>query len=333
MTSYCLRDRFHPMRDSFGREITYLRVSVTDRCNLRCSYCTSSAPYRHVARSEVLSYEEMLRVISVGASLGIRKVRITGGEPLVRSGVPDFMKKVRDLAGIERVALTTNGLLLESFLDEIAQARLSSVNVSLDTLRPERFETVTGGERGQFEGLLRGIARAAERGLPVKLNVVLMRGTNEDEIADFARLTVTKPMQVRFIEFMPPGVWPSTSDTRVVPWREALNAAAKLGELTPMEEAPTAVASVYRYRNASGTLGFISPVTEPFCERCNKIRLTAQGALKSCLLSAEEVDLRHALRGGTSNDTDIRAAFCKAIEMKPKAQSRRRDFHMSDIGG
>jgi cyclic pyranopterin phosphate synthase len=321
------------MRDSFGRDITYLRVSVTDRCNLRCSYCTSGWPYTHVLRSEILSFEEILRVIAVGASLGIRKLRVTGGEPLVRSGVLDFMRSVRLVPGIERVALTTNGLLLDACLEGIAAARVSSVNVSLDTLRAERFQAITGGTREQFEELMRGITRALNLGLPLKLNVVLIRGTNDDEITDFARLTLAKSVEVRFIEFMPPGEWPPAGDPRLVPSRDALKATAELGELLPVADRLEAVANIYKYRNAPGSLGFISPVTEPFCKKCNKIRLTAQGSLKSCLLSHEEVDLRSALRVGAGGDTAVQIAFHRAVAMKPKSQTRRRDFHMSDVGG
>ncbi|MDQ7780823.1 MAG: GTP 3',8-cyclase MoaA [Planctomycetota bacterium] len=320
------------MRDRFGRDITYLRVSITDRCNLKCAYCSFGAGYTHARREDILSYEEFLRVIRAGVPLGIRKIRITGGEPLVRADATGFIREVVRTAGVEHVGLTTNGLLLRKHVSELADIGMPGVNVSLDSLKADRFARLTGAGPEALDEVVAGIESTLQAGLKVKVNVVLMRGLNDDELAEFARMSINRPIQVRFIEFMPPGEW-SASGCAPVTADEAFREANRLGRLVPVSDDLSTVARVYRFDGAKGTLGFISPYSQPFCAKCNKIRLTAQGVLRSCLLSDAHVDLRALLRTAGATDEQVRDALRSAIALKPEWQKRCRDFSMSDIGG
>ena len=319
--------------DRFGREITYLRVSVTDRCNLRCIYCmpADGVPWR--PHDEILSYEEIVRIVRVAARIGIRKVRLTGGEPLVREGIVSLVEELRKIPGIAELVMTTNGTLLTRYARDLARAGLDRVNVSLDTLRPERFREIT--RLGDLADALDGIGAAQEAGLdPIKLNAVVMRGINDDEVADLAAMS-RKGFGVRFIEWMPIGEPNERFTERFVPGDKIKERIEEsLGRLVPVrEEGP---ARVYRLEGAPGEIGFITAFSAPFCARCNRIRLTADGRLRPCLLSPGEIDLRDPLRSG-AKDTEIRGLIVKGIKEKPFAHGAPsespHDRAMSEIGG
>lgn len=300
--------------DSFNRSISYLRVSVTDRCNLRCVYCMPPEGVPWIPHENILRYEEIARVVRIGAEMGITKVRLTGGEPLVRAGIVSLVEMIAAIPGVDDLAMTTNGILLAQYAGELARAGLHRVNVSLDTLRPERFRAIT--RLGNLSDVERGLAVAREAGLePVKVNTVLMRGVNDDEIVDFARRTLREPFHVRFIEEMPVGAGSEVRFLSVGEARERIEAA-----FGPLEAAHHGVgngpASYYRIPGACGTIGFISAISEHFCHQCNRLRLTADGRLRPCLLSDAEIPLREALRGGVS-DEELRQIILTAVVAKP----------------
>ncbi len=309
------------LADSWQRQINYLRVSVTDHCNLKCVYC-SAAEFEQLPHSEILTYEEIARLIETATGLGISKVRLTGGEPLLR---PQFSRLVRMVAhtpGIDDVAITTNGTHLDRFAAELKEAGLDRVNVSLDTLRPDRFKKITGVIK--LETVLAGIEAARRVGLtPVKINMVVMRGVNDDEVVDFARKTVHEGWNVRYIEFMPFGKADTSHGT--VPSTEIKERiAAALGPLLPhVSKTGNGPARYYRLGGAAGTVGFISAVTEHFCATCNRLRVTADGHLRACLLDDDEVDIKAALRRGASAD-ELRQIIQQAVSGK------REHHHLSE---
>jgi len=309
-----------PYFDSFSRPINYLRVSVTDRCNLRCVYCMPAEGIDPIRHEDVLRYEEIARVVRAAAALGIMKVRLTGGEPLVRRGLPDLVKLIAAVPGIDVVSMTTNGILLPRYAHELAAAGLHRVNVSLDSLRPERFRAIT--RRGELADVWAGVEAAERAGLtPVKLNVVVIRGLNDDEAVDFARLTTEQPLNVRFIEVMPLGANEHWAEDGYVSMSEVrVRIEAQFGPLESVGRDDRVVgngpARYHRVPGAPGTLGFITPVSEHFCFRCNRLRLTADGQLRPCLLSDDEIDLRAALRGGAS-DEELQHVVAQAIAAKP----------------
>lgn len=284
--------------DSFQRPISYLRVSVTDRCNLRCVYCMPPGGVSLVPRSEILTYEEIATVVRVAAEMGISKVRISGGEPLVRAGLAGLVRMVSQIEGIDDVSLTTNGVLLKEQAFELAEAGLRRVNISLDSLRRQRFKEITGYDR--LSEVLEGIDQARRADLsPVKINVVVMRGVNDDELLDFALLS-REGWNVRFIELMPL-VNEGRKQTEFVSAKEMWDSISFLGELLPCSPPlGNGPASYYQLPGAKGTIGFITPVSEHFCFKCNRLRLAADGKLLPCLLADEEVDLRPVLRKDAS---------------------------------
>jgi len=322
------------VRDSFGRSINYLRVSATDRCNLRCLYCMPPEGVPQIPHSEVLSYEEIRTVVQAGAELGINKIRLTGGEPLVRAELPELIKMLSQIEGIRELSLTTNGTLLEKYALELKQAGLSRVNVSLDTLKTDRFQYIT--RLGRLKDVLEGIEAAEEAGFkPVKINTVVMRGVNDDEISDFARMTCDTGWHVRFIELMPfKGV------AEFVPSVEVRRRISLLGKVEPCPSVTgNGPARYYRLAGAKGTIGFISPLTElPFCSRCNRIRLTPDGRLRPCLLGEDEIDLKMPLRNNASTE-ELRRLILKAVASKPEhhhlegGNVRPVKRKMSQIGG
>ncbi len=309
--------------DGFGRPIRYLRVSVTDRCNLRCRYCRPSAEFAPLLHGNIISYEEITRLAGILAPEGVSSVRITGGEPLVRRNVDHLVQSLSRVPGIGEVSLTTNGLLLEEAAQSLVKAGLSRVNVSLDSLIPERFSWITkfgSGNAGDGPGtVLRGIKAARRVGLkPLKINVVLMRGINDDELDRFAALSMNHDYEVRFIEFMPispEGFW---GRELVVPTPEAIARLKALhGSLIPMKRGKGPGPAVrYRIPGHRGTIGFISPLSDHFCVDCNRIRLTADGKLLTCLFSETEIDLLTPMRSGAS-DRDILSMFVEALRKKP----------------
>ncbi|HUV89463.1 MAG TPA: GTP 3',8-cyclase MoaA [Anaerolineae bacterium] len=327
--------------DAYNRPISYLRISVTDRCNLRCVYCMppEGVPWR--PHGEILRYEEIEIIARAAAELGISKVRLTGGEPLVRPGIVDLVRLLARIPGIDDLAMTTNGLLLARDAATLAEAGLRRVNVSLDTLRPERFARITRG--GRLEDVLAGIEAARQAGLePIKVNTVVIRGMNDDEVVDLARKTMEAGWNVRFIELMPVGngvLADGGWQERVVTAQQVYQKIeAALGTLEPAKvSAGGGPARYYRLPGARGTLGFITPISEHFCYRCNRLRLTADGHLRPCLLSDQELDLRTPLRQGAEVE-QVKALLLKGIESKPRqhhlgecrsAENRA----MSEIGG
>lgn len=339
------------MKDAIGRDIDYLRISVTDRCNLRCTYCMPGENEETPAPMSLLSLREILLVAKAAARMGVTHIRLTGGEPLVRPDLPLIIAGIR-AAGVEDISLTTNGMLLAKCAAALKAAGLSRVNVSLDSLRPEVFRSIT--RTGDVEAVLAGIRAAIKAGLsPVKINAVVMGGVNDEQVTDLARLSIARPVQVRFIEVMPIGP-DAGGNGRSVPADKVKERIAALGGLRPVAGiAGAGPAEVFALPGAAGTIGFIAPLSHPFCASCNRLRLTPDGKLRPCLASDVEVDLTPALRGQTAAQEsemrlcsqatvdavieDLEAAFREALRVKPKghelwnhaAHSRR----MCQIGG
>jgi len=360
------------MRDRHHRTINYLRVSLTDRCNLRCVYCLPDEGVALKGHDDILTYEEIGRLVRVAVSMGVTGVRLTGGEPLARRDVLSLVRALGQIDGLEDLSLTTNGTLLAPLAWRLKEAGLKRVNISLDTLRPDRFERIT--RRPLFDEVVAGIRAALEAGLePVKLNVVLMRGINDDEILDLARLTRRPfapglgPVHVRFIELMPLGESSATAGALQVPGDEVREVLSRAGELIPVDAdggAPTGRGPAQNYRwiprepdwfaddaapMAAGrpeaglppaTIGLINAITEHFCDRCNRLRLTADGKINPCLASPLEIDLRRALRSGAGDD-ELARLLGLAVRRKPlehhmtigAAADRGRRRRMSRIGG
>lgn len=328
------------LTDRFGRNITYLRISVTDRCNFRCVYCMPPEGVQIQKHAEILSYEEILAVVRIAAAQGIRKVRLTGGEPLVRRDLVFLIRELGKIPGINDISLTTNGFLLESLAAPLAEAGLRRINVSLDTLNADLFRKITRG--GEIDHVWRGILAAEKAGLtPIKLNAVAIRGVNEGELVNLASQTREHPWDVRFIELMPVGnssAWGGDfprDGNRFMPVSEVQERLSTL-DLQPVDDGSPddGPAQMYRVPGGRGKIGFISPISEHFCERCNRLRLTADGSLRPCLLIDEEVPVRELLRAGE----DITPALLRAIELKPEAHELAEEIapikrRMVDIGG
>ena len=303
------------MIDRFNRRRTYLRISITDRCNLGCVYCNPRLPGKKLHHKEVLRYEEILRLARIGVCLGITKIRITGGEPLVRKGCCDFLDRLAGIDGLTDVSLTTNGVLLPQYLDRIAEAGIKRLNISLDTLNPKKYARITGQDA--FGPVWNGIQQALDRGFsPIKINVVAMRGINDDELTDLAALSFTYPVHVRFIELMPIGKAEALSEkSLLIP--EIKEKIEPLGDLLPIRrELLDGPAMRYKFPGAPGEIGFISPVSNHFCTECNRLRLTADGHLLTCLLSDIAEDIKTPLRQGLL-DNDLKAVFLNAAAKKP----------------
>jgi cyclic pyranopterin phosphate synthase len=323
------------LHDRYRRQINYLRISVTDRCNLRCTYCMPSEGVDPVPHGDILTYEEFLRVTRVAVGEGIRKVRVTGGEPLIRRGIVPFLRELAAIPGVEDLSLTTNGLLLAEMARELQAAGLRRVNVSLDTLQPKTFEQIT--RRPGLERVLAGLAAARAAGLrPIKVNVVAMRGTNDGEILDFAAFADETGYEVRFIEFMPaaPTEWDAA---RVISAGEILNALRDRYALEPLEGAAYAGPSRMFRLPRGGRIGVISPLSEHFCGGCNRLRLTATGSLRGCLFAQEETSLRALLRSDAS-DAVLAEVIRDAVSRKPErhrlaSAAPDRGMRMSRIGG
>jgi GTP 3',8-cyclase len=307
------------LKDDFERTIDYMRVSVTDRCNLRCVYCMPSGGLKFLEHKDILRYEEITRILRVAVDTGVRKVRITGGEPLMRKNITGFIKMIKNIGGIHQLSLTTNGILLERYADELADAGLDRVNVSLDSLKPERYMEITRG--GELEAVLRGIEAAGRAGLtPIKINMVPIRGLNDDEIGDFAKITLSAPYQVRFIEFMPFVTEDMWNREKFISSGEIQFALEQIGTLIPVQMKKAGPAQYFRFDGAAGVIGFISPISNHFCRECNRLRLTADGKLRPCLFSETEIDLKSTLRSNGS-DKEIRRLIELSIAVKPMGHS------------
>jgi len=354
------QERNELIRDRFSRTISYLRLSITDRCNLRCLYCMP--PSSIIQHAELLSYEEMLRVVGIAVGMGMNKLRLTGGEPLVRRGIMDFIRNLTAIQGLDEIRLTTNGVLLNDKAAELRRIGIRNLNISLDSMQPEKFLKITGGDF--FDQVWQSIQTACDLGFNVKINVVAMKGINDDEFIDFARLALQKPVQVRFIEFMPIGNKENWDKSRFISAGELQTLISTLGKLEPAGQGRPSVAGtkdgagatagqgrpsvagtkdgagatssaprlegparVYRLTTPdgqTGKVGFISPISHHFCDQCNRLRLTSEGRLRACLLHNHETDLKTLLRqGGT--DSEIQEAIRETILNKPKGHTLQND--------
>jgi GTP 3',8-cyclase len=303
------------LRDQFGRGIEYLRISVTDRCNFRCVYCMPREGLDWLPRAQLLSYEEITAVVGQLAPLGLRRLRITGGEPTIRPQLDTLIRQLASVPGIEDIALSTNGVRLPELAGLLAAAGLRRVNISADSLRPDRIRQIARRDLGLDPVTAAEAAEHAGLG-PVKINVVVMRGINDDEVQDFARLTIDRPWVVRFIELMPVGEMRELTWSHVVPSDEVLARVAELGPLSPVDGPVTGngPAAYHRLEGARGMIGVITPMTHTYCESCNRVRLTADGRLRTCLFGDHEVDLRTPLRAGEP----LEPHFRRALAEKPK---------------
>jgi molybdenum cofactor biosynthesis protein A len=322
--------------DRFGRRHTYLRISVTDRCNLRCRYCMPAEGLPWLERADVLSFEEIERLTRLFVSLGVTKLRLTGGEPTVRRELPRLIERLAGIPGVESLLMTTNGWTLARHAETYRNAGLTGLNVSIDSLKAEKYKEIT-----RFEGLdrvMEGLDRAAEQGFePLKVNVVLMAGVNEDELLDFIELARDRPINVRFIEFMP---FPDNGwdVARVYPYAEMLARIRERYELIPLATEQAAVAKDFGVTGFQGTLGFVTSMTDSFCGDCNRLRLTADGQLKVCLFSNGERSLRDLLRSGASEEEiegAIRGALASKWKEHPPMEQlfRLENRRMVQIGG
>jgi cyclic pyranopterin phosphate synthase len=330
------------MIDAYNREINYLRVSVTDRCNLRCEYCMPKEGLSVIGHDDILRYEEMLRIISAAMKLGIMKVRVTGGEPLVRRGILDFLRELKAMDGLKDVSLTTNGILLESMAEAIFEAGIRRINISLDSLNSGRYRDVTRG--GDLDSVLRGIDAAHQAGFsPIKINIVVIRGFNDDEILNFARQTIQRPYQIRFIELMPLGRAGMDHEGKYVSNENILESISKVFPVEPLKGKKSSLdgpASLFRIAGAKGEIGLIGAMSHHFCQSCNRLRLTADGHIRACLFSDQEVDLKDPIRKGCS-DAELVRLIKTAAEMKPRGHQETPDGRpmkkctrdMSAIGG
>ncbi len=304
------------MQDLYGRAVSYLRVSVTDHCNLRCLYCLPRDGARFHDPASLLGWDELGRVVAAAVRLGVRRVRLTGGEPTTRPGLVDFVRRVAALPGVEDVALSTNGMLLAPMAPALREAGLRRVNISLDSLRADRFHELT--HFGDLHAVWAGIEAALAAGLgPVKLNCVVLAGINDDELLDFAELTRERPLHVRFIELMPLGTSHPWARERLFPVARMRERLAERHALEPAEVEGGGPARYVRIPGAPGTLGFITAMTENFCSGCNRVRLTADGELQPCLGSLLAVDLRGPLRAGIS-DAELTRLVERGIRAKPE---------------
>ena len=323
--------------DAFGRAMTYLRISLTDRCNFRCVYCMPALGMKFQPKEEHLTDAELLRLVGLFARTGVTKIRLTGGEPTIRPRLVELVRGIKAFPGISEVSMTTNALLLGRLAEGLAEAGLDRVNISIDTLDPDRFKAITRG--GRLDLVWQGIEAADAAGLrPIKLNTVVVKGQNDEEVVDMAALTLDRAWQVRFLEIMPmEGVGDVHDESMVTSEETQARLEAHFGRLEPVPTDPADPARTWKIPGAAGTIGFISPVSEPFCEACNRVRLTADGKLRLCLLRPDEADLRDLMRAG-ADDEALERAIRSAIWRKPwghgLAEGERETVRgMSQIGG
>lgn len=318
------------MKDAYGRALKYLRVSVTDRCNLRCRYCMPAEGIEKIQHQEVLSLEAIETMVRAMANLGVEKVRLTGGEPLIRNGIVDLVSHLNQIPGIKELVLTTNGLKLASMAADLKAAGLKRVNISLDTLDPVKFEYMTRG--GKLQDVLDAIEAAKQVGLtPIKINVVLIQGFNDDEISRFVEWTRTEPIEIRFIELMPIGEVASWSSEKFMSNGAVLE---RVPELSPCQGSdPASPATMYQLQGGKGRVGLISPISCKFCDHCNRLRLTSTGEMKYCLHSNEETNLRPFLEDISA----MEEAILQAVKLKPRQHQLEEGYiisrNMVEVGG
>ena len=321
--------------DQFGRAIEYLRISVTDRCNFRCVYCMPEAGLNWLPKSDILSYEEIAAVVGQLAPLGLKRLRITGGEPTIRPNLNELVAMLRGIPGIEDIALSTNGVRLPQVAGLLKEAGLDRVNISADSLRPDRIAKIARRNLG-FEPVAAAKAATAAGLDPVKINCVVMRGINDDEVVDFARLTLENPWHIRFIELMPVGELRDLTLEHIVPSDEVLSRIAELGDLQPADGPArgNGPAKYYRLNGGAGSVGVITPMTHTYCASCNRVRLTADGRLRTCLFGDHEVDLRTPLRAGEPLESHFRAALANKPREHELLQMRVGGLRaLSQVGG
>lgn len=304
--------------DHYERRLNYLRISITDRCNLRCLYCMPCEGLDKLMHEDILTYEEILRLAGIAVGLGVDKIRLTGGEPLVRKDFPRLLPELMSIPGLKDLSITTNGIYLKENLENIHAAGVKRINISLDSLHRDRFRKITGFDG--FDRVWEGIQLAHKLNFhPIKINMVVLKGINDDEVADFARLSVRYPFHVRFIEYMPSGLLHRNEPLHYV---SNTLIREKLEEAQPLIQVPrTAIDGPtvrYRFEGAPGEIGFISPLTHHFCQVCNRLRLTANGHLRPCLLSDREMDLKGPMRAGAT-DRDLERIFSEAADRKPRS--------------
>jgi cyclic pyranopterin phosphate synthase len=324
--------------DPYRRKINYLRISVTDRCNLRCRYCMPEEGIPLISHWDILTYEEILRIVRVFAAEGISKVRLTGGEPLVRKGIVGFISHLSEIEEIKDLSLTTNGVLLKEFAQDLKLAGLKRINISLDSLKKERFYQIT--RRDDYERVWEGVEEALRVGFsPIKINVVAIQGLNDDEIESFARLTLHLPLTVRYIEYMPSGNGEEWKESDILTVPQIKSRLENLGKLIPIPpDQWDGPAKRFRIEGAIGEIGLIGAVSSHFCKECNRIRLTPDGKIRTCLFSDEEIDVRELLRKGGS-DRDLKERLLVALRTKPERhhinthQFKKCQRNMSAIGG
>ncbi len=324
--------------DQFNRIHTYLRISVTDRCNLRCTYCMPADGIILDKRDHLLTFDEIVRLSSIFAGLGVEKIRITGGEPLVRKNLPELISRLKNIPGINTIGMTTNGVLLTDHINQLKKAGLDKINLSLDSLRPERFKMIT--LRDHYNDVFRSIDAALEAGYdPVKLNTVVIRGFNDDELPDFVELARNHPLNIRFIEYMPfkSNRWNMES---FISYTDMIKMISRHYPLKPVqaENDPNSVAKDYMIDGFRGKISFITSMSEHFCDSCNRVRLTSDGAIKSCLFHSSEVSLRDLMRNNAT-DAELTEIIRSAVFMKPAAHAPVNELikmdnrTMTEIGG
>ncbi len=322
--------------DAYGRKINYLRLSITDRCNLRCRYCMPEEGVSKLKHEDILNYEEILMLANASVQIGIEKIRVTGGEPLVRNGIIDLLKSLSQINGLRQLVLTTNGILLKDMAEDLMRAGVQRLNISLDSLKKDTFRQIT--RCGDLDKVLDGIKFAEKLGFPIKINVVAMRGINDDEFVDFASLTLDRPFAVRFIEYMPTAKendWQSL----VISGDEILERIKKQYRLGPVvaKGALSGPSQDYKIEGSIGTIGIITPISGHFCNECNRIRVTSSGTARSCLFDHLEYDLKPMLKSG---DMDALKEMLRSIVLnKPRKHmvtsedSVHNPFNMSKVGG
>lgn len=324
--------------DNFNRRIDYLRISVTDRCNLRCKYCMPACGIANKLHSDLLSFEEIAKIVRIGVSLGVDKVRLTGGEPLVRKDIVELVKILANIEGLKDISMTTNGTLLKDRVWQLKKAGLRRLNISLDTLQEEKYKDITRG--GELKEVKEAIKLSLEAGFhPLKINMLLLAGINDDEIIDFLRLTIDLPIHVRFLEFMPTKhnkFWGRGEN--FVSYRDVMHISHRLGPVESIDVRGNGPAKNFRIKNAQGTFGFIAPLSERFCSNCNRLRLTSDGFLKGCLHSELKINLKDPIRRGMDKEGLIQLIKL-AASTKPKGHALSEnpisssEYLMCQIGG
>lgn len=327
-----------PLVDRFNRRIDYLRISVTDRCNLRCKYCMPACGINNKFHEELLSFEEIAMIVKVGASLGIDKVRLTGGEPLVRKDIVGLVRILANIEGLKDISMTTNGTLLKDKILQLKEAGLKRLNISLDTLQEEKYKDLTRG--GELSGVKEAVKLSLEAGFnPLKINMLLLAGINDDEILDFLKLTIDLPVDIRFLEFMPTKhneFWHSMED--FLSYKEVMNISCGLGPVEIADVYGNGPAKNFKIRHAKGTFGFIAPLSESFCSNCNRLRLTSDGFLKGCLHSDLKINLKGPIRRGMDKKCLVELINL-AVNTKPEGHILRKspisssEYLMCQIGG